>query len=1387
MSVPPPKLGKVERENKITNINLVTNSNHTRLNLDTGSTRTTVNPSFVPQLTNVTTNNRTSRTATGELLKSKLKGTLDLNCQNENGEKALIPIGAVDVMNVTEPLVSGKDVIKHGKIVLANQQHGGCYIETYDGKGKVPVLETSTGFYISHENTDAHVYLHGRVVKPTNKVIEAEQTRQAEMGNKVARKLVKKREPRARSSEEEKANEKLEREMMGRNDTLPRVLEKTLKKAAREIRKQKAIRRQEESKEALEEIEREMLLDEASRQADALQKENIPVGEVGEDPLPEEVELLETQTKKWDLEYEGMGYQKKLEKDVSIAEAYLAKTWAYFHTLHCRWNHISYRSLSLLLWQLGDRTPYIRLFCVRKVIEKRNTYTWFRSCQDCQSSSAVHPTAKGTDSGETAQGPRDLTYIDFIPVIKPKSIFGSSAKLLIKDKYSKLVKSYALEAPTTTEAIKALRKYMVKMGGVAMFKGKKIRSDNDKCFSPDNVEWTRFCDLMEWDSKNSPSYRHDFNGEVESFAKSHAIKERTMLKASGMPLEMWCFSSTAQCEVSNCSPVTATHSRYSTDISKYHSPYQRFWGKSIDLDHIKVFGCSAMVPLRVLNKDADVSSKFKDRKVKCCYLGPSEHSSYGTGVFGYIKEGDSLKNLRYKEAHYTDVDWIENEYYFKDKGYASGNNLPTEADDEETAVYRLREEETRYDELVKELTSEEDWRPENADLTESLIKATLMMLEDTEGESPGVQDMSYEKYKGTSPGEVKDKWGKQFTKEWGGFRDRVLYQEVDANSLPGNVVVHKIKTICEIKKNGDYKVRSVVAWMEKLARSVYKTRLPDPFSPASKMENPRMLMAIESYLRKSQKLEGNIPPGEEMVRMAIDIKQAYLNGEFDKDSTMQYYVTPPDGFYEHMDGKPKLGVVWLLLRPLYGLPISGKLWYLKFRGLITKFGFTKLDKEACVFFKRKTDGEGPGDLLGAMTIHVDDSYMIGQRHWLDKFVEDIKSEVTITELGDTEKHLGMEITVDGDGDVSLSQYQMTMNLLEEHGLVRKDSQGNYIKVGHPKYLPMPATTKIVKSDIGDPGVVLDELVGSLLWIMRTCNPALAVYTSLLGSQVKHPKRSDYDLAKRVLSWMLGFPRAGLRFKADLSRPPLEVFVDAELGGQDQEGKKLRSRGGFVIYMWGQVVHYRSRRHTITSTSTFDSEIRAIMEALEKAIVMKQNLVELGLMGEKDPILVRSDSETAVKTLNNPLGSEKMGHLEFEDPRRYVGDEWEFDLQKYLVQYPEQTKKLQEKLLLSRVAELVGQKKIRLVHVPGVENISDFLTKCLGPEKFYWCTIRSMCLDVSQRVQHEKGLCDCVALPDFKNLRQKKQVGIGNALVDACSMRGMKNCSRATQSCNDEGD
>jgi hypothetical protein len=503
--------------------------------------------------------------------------------------------------------------------------------------------------------------------------------------------------------------------------------------------------------------------------------------------------------------------------------------------------------------------------------------------------------------------------------------------------------------------------------------------------------------------------------------------------------------------------------------------------------------------------------------------------------------------------------------------------------------------------------------------------------------------------------EIKTSWDGSWMKEMGGFKTNDIYEETTIDEVMmkhgKKPLINKIATLFSVKQDGTRKTRSVVQWLARIAEKIYGEDLPDAFAPASDLNNFRLILAVEAIMREdinNRRMKGEVVDDEDTItRKAADVLQAFLKGEF-KEDDMDYYCYPPTGYYTHFEPRADGHlIIWKLKRPLYGLPISGLRFVQKYRLALARMEITKIDHESCIFYKK----DELGKLLLVIGVHVDDNLIVGVKRHVEKFIKDLDDALGVKDLGDPDLHLGIEMTIDEDGDVAISQGRMIRDALEEFGVNEVDDIIHEIHKSEIPSLPMkPDTVFDVPHDLSqaDRKFNIRRIVGILIYIMRGCYPVLAIYISLLSSTLHCPMEKWYDLAMGVLKWLSHYKDAGIRFKPDMSRPMLEIKVDAELGGQSKEGKKLRSRGAYLIYCRGMLIAWHSGKHSITSTSSFDTEIRALYSSLEKGLVINKTLKELGLMRRTDPLIVYCDNLATVKVLKNNMDSKKVSRLDFHN-------------------------------------------------------------------------------------------------------------------------------------------
>ncbi|GFX91831.1 retrovirus-related Pol polyprotein from transposon TNT 1-94 [Trichonephila clavipes] len=126
-------------------------------------------------------------------------------------------------------------------------------------------------------------------------------------------------------------------------------------------------------------------------------------------------------------------------------------------------------------------------------------------------------------------------------------------------------------------------------------------------------------------------------------------------------------------------------------------------------------------------------------------------------------------------------------------------------------------------------------------------------------------------------------------------------------------------------KNIKYKARLVAAGFNQIKNIDYS----ESYSPVVNIESFRLLIALAAKL----KLNVNF----------FDVKTAYLYGDLEET----VYVLPPPG-YEKLIGDDK---VCKLKKSIYGLPQSGRNWYMKIKGELENFGLKQLASDNCVFIK----------------------------------------------------------------------------------------------------------------------------------------------------------------------------------------------------------------------------------------------------------------------------------------------------------------------------------------------------------------------------------------------------------------------------------------------------
>ncbi|KAF5812650.1 putative RNA-directed DNA polymerase [Helianthus annuus] len=411
--------------------------------------------------------------------------------------------------------------------------------------------------------------------------------------------------------------------------------------------------------------------------------------------------------------------------------------------------------------------------------------------------------------------------------------------------------------------------------------------------------------------------------------------------------------------------------------------------------------------------------------------------------------------------------------------------------------------------------------------------------------------------------------------------------------------VYKIK----YKPNGEverYKARLVARGFTQVEGEDFH----DTFAPVAKLVTVRTLLAVATkrnwFIRQ------------------LDVNNAFLHGDLDEEVFMKI----PQGFLKENEDR-----VCRLRKSLYGLKQASRNWYQKFTNALIGLGFTTSRADHSLFLYNNN-----GVFL-AILIYVDDVILVGNDM---KKIEEIKdclhSQFSIKDLGHLKYFLGIEVANTSQGLV-LSQRKYTLDILEDSGM----------EGCRPSSFPIEQNLKL---DTREDDPVVDagcyrRLIGRLLYLQAT-RPDVAFSVNCLSQFVSDPRQSHMDAVYRVLQYLKATPGQGILLpKGDGEN--LIAYSDSDWLGCPMT---RRSRTGYVVFLGGAPISWKTKKQSVVSRSSAEAEYRAMATTVSELIWLRWLLGELGVP-QSSPTMMFCDNQAARSIANNPVFHERTKHVEMD--------------------------------------------------------------------------------------------------------------------------------------------
>ena len=525
-----------------------------------------------------------------------------------------------------------------------------------------------------------------------------------------------------------------------------------------------------------------------------------------------------------------------------------------------------------------------------------------------------------------------------------------------------------------------------------------------------------------------------------------------------------------------------------------------------------------------------------------------------------------------------------------------------------------------------------------------------------------------------------DKWIEGAEAELTGLRDMGVYALVPRSEVPTNRSVLRGRFVCRLKRDEiGNPVHFKVRWVAKGFQQVWGRDFSKTTSPTARLESLRVVLHMAATL--NWHLE------------QYDVKTAFLNGILPEEE-VQYMEQPP-GFVQPGSESH----VWKLLRGLYGMRQSSRIWNRALHSSFLSWGFSRSECEWCVYTRRSDNGDA-----SIVVVHVDDMLAASSNKTeANRFRSELEATWQITALGEPKLVVGIALQREVETKtIRLSQTA----LIDKVVSIYRQSDAK------PATSPMAHGTQLLRPH---PNEQLDDvererlanipyrsLVGSLMYIASGTRPDIAFAVGKLSRFLDCYREAHWQAAVRVVRYLKDTRMFSLRLGGTSSS--LIGYCDSDYAN-DPGAEGRRSVAGYCFSLGDGMVSWSSKKQKTIADSTCAAEYMAASEAGRELVWLRTLLRELNFeQSHATPLLC--DNSAAVLLCGDQAFHNRVKHLD-------VKYHW--------------------------IRERVEKEEMVVGRIPTSGNVADILTKALPGPRFV--TLRG-CLGVIQRATDVRAEGEC---------------------------------------------
>ena len=267
-------------------------------------------------------------------------------------------------------------------------------------------------------------------------------------------------------------------------------------------------------------------------------------------------------------------------------------------------------------------------------------------------------------------------------------------------------------------------------------------------------------------------------------------------------------------------------------------------------------------------------------------------------------------------------------------------------------------------------------------------------------------------------------------------------------------------------------------------------------------------------------------------------------------------------------------------------------------------------------------------------------------------------------VSDVDNYLGMQIKVNDNGAIEISQTAKVVCLLERYGM----SDAN------PLQLPIEPGWWPGDSPLLEDKTSYHEVICSLLNLVQWTRPDIAFAVNVTSRAQAHQQ-----LMKCIMRYLKGTRDDCIHFEMH-ETDNIDAYSDAD-HADDKVTRRLSSGSGIVFA--GGAVLWKSKLQRCVALSSMEAEYIAASETAKLIEWMDRLLKELFMINNETMPMLNMDKKSAIKLIGNPEFHERSEHIE---------------------------------TCYHFVRQLVSEKKIDIQYITTEDQVADVFTKGLPAKK-----------------------------------------------------------------------